>query len=306
MTSTTGTDEHPEVAEISALTEGVLSPTRTADLRDHLAECELCAEVRSSLDEIRGLLGTLPGPARMPEDIAGRIEAALAAEALLDSTRPSPGGSVSRETAPGPVGPVSRETPSVPRETDGRPAGRPRAATGPGRRPAAPGTARAGRGRRWPRVLLGGACAAAVLGVGSFFLQSGLGHNSDEETPDTRAGQSAPPSVTKKELAARVQHLLSTSFKNAESRGGSADNSPETMRAPGTTAPSCVQEGIGRTETALAARQESFAGEDTYLVVLPHPGNAGLIDAYVVAASCATASPSSPGKVLQAETLPRL
>ncbi|NUP39526.1 MAG: hypothetical protein HOY76_21565, partial [Streptomyces sp.] len=77
MTSSTDTDEHPEVTEISALAEGLLPPDRTADVRGHLAACELCADVQASLDEIRSLLGTLPGPVQMPADIAGRIDAAL-------------------------------------------------------------------------------------------------------------------------------------------------------------------------------------------------------------------------------------
>ena len=90
MTSTTDTDrEHPDVAEISDLTEGLLSavphrgrapaPRRVRALRRRLA----------SLEEIRGLLGTLPGPHRMPADVAGRIDAALAAEACSMPRRPS-------------------------------------------------------------------------------------------------------------------------------------------------------------------------------------------------------------------------
>ncbi|GAA3300589.1 hypothetical protein GCM10020295_41720 [Streptomyces cinereospinus] len=67
---------------------GPAPPSRTADVRRHLDECELCADVYASLEEIRGVLGTLPGPARMPADIAGRIDAALAAEALLQATAP--------------------------------------------------------------------------------------------------------------------------------------------------------------------------------------------------------------------------
>ena len=88
MTSTTDTAGHPDVAEISDLTEGLLPPSRTADVRRHLDGCALCADVYASLEEIRGLLGTLPGPPRMPADIAGRIDAALAAEALLNATAP--------------------------------------------------------------------------------------------------------------------------------------------------------------------------------------------------------------------------
>ncbi|MEV6183860.1 hypothetical protein AB0M07_43830, partial [Streptomyces sp. NPDC052015] len=72
MTSTTDTAGHPEVEEISDLTEGLLPPSRTADVRRHLDDCVLCADVYDSLEEIRGLLGTLPTPARMPDDVAGR------------------------------------------------------------------------------------------------------------------------------------------------------------------------------------------------------------------------------------------
>ena len=88
MTSTTDMAGHPDVTEISDLTEGLLPPSRTADVRRHLDECELCADVYTSLEEIRGLLGSVPGPTRMPADVAGRIDAALAAEALLDATAP--------------------------------------------------------------------------------------------------------------------------------------------------------------------------------------------------------------------------
>lgn len=65
MTTTTDSAEHPEVAEISDLTEGLLTPSRTVDVRRHLDGCALCADVYDSLEEIRGLLGTLPGPPRM-------------------------------------------------------------------------------------------------------------------------------------------------------------------------------------------------------------------------------------------------
>ncbi|MFE4020900.1 anti-sigma factor family protein, partial [Streptomyces sp. NPDC059101] len=113
MTSTTGAGEHPEVSEISDLTDGLLSPSRTADLRNHLAGCALCEDVFASLEEIRGLLGTLPGPTRMPADVAERIDAALAAEALLDSTTAEGKPLVSRETSTGPAS-VSRETTAAP------------------------------------------------------------------------------------------------------------------------------------------------------------------------------------------------
>ncbi|MCQ1576976.1 hypothetical protein NNW97_08645, partial [Streptomyces parvus] len=99
MTPTADTAQHPEVSEISDLAEGLLAPSRTAEVQQHLTECDLCAEVRDSLEEIRGLLGTMPDPEPMPEDIAARIDAALAAEARpTPSTENEPGGGVGVKT----------------------------------------------------------------------------------------------------------------------------------------------------------------------------------------------------------------
>ena len=166
MTSTTDTAGHPDVAEISDLTEGLLPPSRTADVRRHLDECELCADVHASLEEIRGLLGTLPGPPRMPADVAGRIDAALAAEALLNATAPD---AVDAPTLVEPVPSPSDDTddeprsPHVSRETSAtadRPAGRARTSTtGPGRK-----EPEAGRAPR--AVVLGAVFTAAALGFG--------------------------------------------------------------------------------------------------------------------------------------------
>ncbi|MBH1934745.1 hypothetical protein I5Q34_10715 [Streptomyces sp. AV19] len=307
MTSTTGTDGHPEVAEISALTEGILPPARTADLREHLADCVICDDVRVSLDEIRGLLGTLPGPVRMPADIAGRIDAALAAEALLDATSPQTAeAAVSRETATQSAEHVSRETADlVSRETvtADRPAGRPRAATGPGRRSPAPRVPRGPRPRRWTGMLIGTACAAAALGVGTVLLQGG---NSGGDSAAPSPGRQAPSAIAVTELKSRVQDVLKD-LKSGESRGVRAQDSTETVpfQDSGTTAPNCVQQAIGRPESALVTRQERFTGTDTYLVVFAHSGDDTLVDVYVVAADCAASSPGIPGKVLVNQTITR-
>ncbi|MEU1779501.1 MULTISPECIES: hypothetical protein [Streptomyces] len=316
MTSRTGTDGHPEVAEISALTEGVLSPARTTDIREHLADCALCEDVRSSLDEIRGLLGTLPGPTRMPVDVAERIDAALAAEALLSATAPetsadvSPESGVSRETGtakPAMASPaladaaVSRETGAADRPAD-RPAGRPHATTGPKRRDPASGPG-IRRVRRWPRTLLGTACAAAVIGVGSFLLQSGGSGDTHADGPRTEG--ISPSDRATGDLTARVQALLK-SAKGPEVQGMTPRTAPEkTLSDSGVTAPACVREGIKRPEQALATHQETFGGEDAYLIVLPHPGDAALVDAYLVSAACGSATSPAPGKVLIDQTLPR-
>ncbi|MEU2788624.1 hypothetical protein [Streptomyces sp. NPDC007100] len=303
MTSTTDTDEHPEVSEISALTDGLLSPSRTADLRDHLACCELCEDVHASLEEIRGLLGTLPGPTRMPTDVAERIDAALAAEALLDSTAPDHDLSVSRETPTDIVTSVSRETEVTPTaNTSGpvtRPTGHPRAASGPGRR--TPGARP--RTRRWPKAVLGAAAAAAVLSVGALVIQTtgtDTGHGNAQKphiAASEKKGAGATSTLTAATLESRVRDLLtSAGAKKTPEVGTRSSDSP--LRGATDTVPSCVQQGTGRTEAPLASVRSSYEGQDAYLLVLPHPTDPSRVTAYVIAASCVSASPPAPGKVL--------
>ncbi|MFD3869062.1 hypothetical protein [Streptomyces sp. NPDC058623] len=355
MSPTTGTIRHPEVSEISDLTEGLLSPSRGAEVRHHLGECSLCADVLASLQEIRGLLGTLPGPPRMPAAIAGRIDAALAAEALLDST-----GTRTASTAPAPVSDrapadadVSRETPSdhtpsageqgagaptagvstgVSRETSpegsdrtsGRrtsshPSGHPSGSTGPGRR----------RARRRIAVLAGLAGAAAcVLAV---FLVEGLtGSTSHDSATAVRGDSSAAAErtpgtgYTAQGLQDSVRRLLAAGDTGTTGKTGDAVESPpaatnktmglENVPAPAPSdrpgaaeanpAPPCVQQSTGRADAPLATDRGTYEGTDVYLVVLPHPGDPALVDAYVVPAACAD-STKAPGTPLLTRTYPR-
>ncbi|TKA11476.1 anti-sigma factor [Actinacidiphila oryziradicis] len=291
MTPTTGTDEHPEVAEISALTEGILPPDRSADVRGHLDGCGPCADVRTSLDEIRGLLGTLPGPPRMPADIAGRIDAAIAAEALLDSTSSDPARpasappAVSRETAAEAApGSVSRETAPSP----GRPGGHAPATTGPGRaRPR----------RRWGKRLLVTASVAAALGLGGVLVSSlSTGNNATSGASKSIAG--AGTKAATDDLEARVHSLLAGATLTPEL---SPDlGAKETGRTSGSV-PSCVLLATKRADAPLATGRDTYKGKSSYLVVLSHPGDATQVDAFVVDASCT----NSPGTVLQHVTYPR-
>lgn len=196
--------------------------------------------------------------------------------------------------------------PRVSRETnDRRPTSRLRAATGPGRQAPSPQRTRPGRSRHWPRPLLGAACAIAALGAGVFFLHPGSsgGH---QNSPQAVQESQQPDVLASGDLKTRVHELLKTPFKATESRGKKSENSSETtMRDFGATAPACVQQGIGRSEQALAAQPDSYKGAAAYLVVLPHPADSSFVDAYVVASACVSAAPPAPGEVLLKRTLPR-
>ncbi|MEV4936653.1 zf-HC2 domain-containing protein [Streptomyces zaomyceticus] len=329
MTSTAGranTTQHPDVSEISDLTEGLLSPTRSAAVRRHLDGCPLCADVRSSLEEIRGLLGTLPGPPRMPAEIAGRIDAALAAEALLNATTPTEDAPVSRETSRTPVEPapshasrpaVERRAagrPTVERPGTDRPAGRP-AATGPG---TGPGRSRNPRRRRIALLsTLGAAFGAVVLGTSLYLSQAGNltagGDAADTKKADTVAGAALSP-FSGAPVEDRVQALLAEGGGTTTPQG----IGPESMSSEARTTapqrnrdgavPGCVLAGTGRTDPVLGQEKGEYQGVPAYLLVLTDPADSTRVQAYVLDASCAdrtNGSESPAAELLFSETYPR-
>jgi anti-sigma factor RsiW len=304
------TGEHPEVAELSDLTEGLLSVSRSEEVRAHLTECPLCTDVHASLAELRGALGSLPSPPRMPDDVAGRIEAALAAEALLDTERRSPEPvptPVSRETAPDEPVDVSRET-----RRAHRPSPHP---ASPGRRTPGGSPGRGRRVARQRRALLTAAGAVGALVLGGALLQGITGGTSAGS--DAGAAADGQGDVRSKEdavaaggLEQRVRELLSRSASGAEGGPDLKAETKEPSNAPlaggPAVVPSCVRAGIDRPEQPLAAEPgQSYAGRPSYLVVMPHPGNPQRVDAYVVDSSCTTDSGTEPAEILVERTIPR-
>ncbi|MFD4945183.1 hypothetical protein ACFVYE_43170 [Streptomyces sp. NPDC058239] len=307
MTSTSDTAEHPDVSEISDLTEGLLPPSHAADVRGHVNGCELCGDVHTSLMEIRELLGTVPAPQHMPDDVAGRIDTALAAEAL-NTTAPNDAAHVSRETKLS----VAQKPDAEPGLPD-RPAGHPRATTGPGRRPAR---------RRRRAAVLGAALGAAVVGV-SVFIMQGVQPSQEEsalKAADRGSSSAARGAATFSEstLEGRVQTLLlsadtkpsgsdgvgSEKAPSVEAQSTPTSDSPATessrapLRAPVISVPSCVEQGIGRKTAALAVEEGTYEGSDAFLVVLPHPSDATRVQAYVVDAACVREKHAAKGKLL--------
>jgi hypothetical protein len=295
VTSTTDIAGHPDVAEISDLTEGLLPPSRTADVRRHLDECELCADVYTSLEEIRGLLGSVPGPTRMPADVAGRIDAALAAEALLNATAPD------AADAPAPVG-VSRsmddtgDSARVSRETSAtadRPTGHSRASTtGPGRK-------QRKRGGRRRVAILGTVFTVAALGFGSVLLSS----LNDGKPPASEAqGRATADTFSDAKLQDQVTGLLKSQGSDNGSHaphslgveGGT--NQPKVFKEP--TVPDCIRNGIGRTDPALATKEGTYNGTDVLLVVMSDASASTRVTAYIVDASCVSHASSAKAKVL--------
>lgn len=305
MTSGADTTQHPDVSEISDLTEGLLSGSRAAEVRSHTASCDLCGEVLASLEEIRSLLGDLPAPEPMPDDIAARIDAALAAEALSHRSDTAAAGDVSRETEP-----IAVKLPGRP----DRPSGHARAGTGPGRRP--------GGKRRRTTVLATALGAAALVGMSVFLLQNAPVSESQGDASAMQQDTAAPGKHSLIFSEATLQGQVDVLLKPQSDVGGSEDpgakehspsaaskSSPQSapsdamksespLRAPAVAVPACVEEGIGRNSAALAIERGTYKGTDAFLVLLPHPSEPGSVQAYVVDAACIGAEPPVKGKLL--------
>ncbi|MFH9012885.1 anti-sigma factor family protein [Streptomyces sp. NPDC017943] len=310
MTSTTDRTGHPDVAEISDLAEGLLPPSRGSAVRRHLDACELCADVYASLEEIRGLLGTLPGPPRMPDDVAHRIDAALAAEALLNTKNTEGRESTEEPLDSSGARPEDESVARVSRETStpaGRPAGHPRASTtGPGRK----GRTRSGRRRI---AVLGTVFTVAALGLGSVLLAS-LGD--DQPSHDTAGERATAPADTFSEgkLQQQVAGLLAEE-KSEKTEGGGNSRTPfgaatapdgnrtKVFQEP--VVPGCVRDGIGRDDAALAVEDGRYQGKKALLVLLPAASDPTRVTAYIVDATCVDHRASSTsGKILLERTYP--
>ncbi|MFJ4949598.1 anti-sigma factor family protein [Streptomyces sp. NPDC088760] len=299
MTSTTDTAGHPDVAEISDLTEGLLPPDHGTDVRRHLDACEACADVYAQLEEIRDLLGSVPAPERMPDAVSARIDAALAAEAPLTAGDEDTTGRVSRETS------TSADHPAdLPAD---RPAGRPRAATGPGRKDK--------RGRRRGRLVLGAVLTAAVLGAGSLVLTS-LGDNGDHTTAhgtptasaETFSGDSVQHQVktlliTKKGLQRGSERPRLNSDGGSDTPGST--EGPNTLIQTTVPVPDCVRQALRQSADVLGAKTGTYAGKAAYLVVVADTQDSKRVTAYVVDAACVHQQTASTGTVLLKQSVSR-
>ncbi|MEU6231995.1 hypothetical protein [Kitasatospora sp. NPDC047058] len=318
---------HPSVDELADLAEGLVEPAAAAGaLRAHLAGCAECRGTAEALAEVQALLGAVEPPA-MPEDVAARLDAALAAAAAEPPATPAEGPGAPQEAA----GPADRSTvPAGP----SRPAPAPSPApTGPPGRPtaaAAPAGPGRSRTRRRRFALLAGA-AAVLLGAG--LGGSLLFSPADQRASDTAAVSAGTPAAglmpggapksakaetgggpasspgmggtayREDQLAAQVQQLLART-------GATPDGPAEPSRPSGTASaapPADGQQGITGEHGAtacpapadgplLATDTGSYGGAPVEVRVYAVPGQPGQLDVYLRSPGC--------GPVLLQRTVP--
>ncbi|HEY1699238.1 MAG TPA: hypothetical protein VGG75_05910 [Trebonia sp.] len=81
-----GHTRHPGTGDLADFRAGVATGARGEEIAAHVAQCSACAAITTDLDALTALLGSVPIPA-LPEDIEGRIMAAIAAEAARTDTQ---------------------------------------------------------------------------------------------------------------------------------------------------------------------------------------------------------------------------
>ncbi|WP_051816451.1 hypothetical protein [Kitasatospora sp. NRRL B-11411] len=285
--------EHPDLDALADLAEELLPPARAAALHAHLADCPSCAEDFAALSGLPELLADLPAPA-LPQDVADRLSAALAAESAARTERhPRPGPADPARPAPA--------TPTAPHRSGAppsAPAGSPSGATGPGR-PA--------RRRRGARLLLTTAAVAVValaVGLGGSLLDRGSdGKDSSTSAaapadatgrpsvggspaPATAPHQVAPgggtgeggPDFTAGRLPAQVRQLLEG--KSPHQLGAASPDGPA-------AAPACALAAAGHPdEQPTATGPGRYQGRPVLALVFRPPGGSGPLDVYLATPDC--------------------
>ncbi|MGP3967857.1 anti-sigma factor family protein [Streptomyces sp. 6N223] len=170
------------------------------------------------------------------------------------------------------------------------------------------------RPRRWPRMALAAAAALVALGLGGTLIQTAdLGASpesaggGDAATDESLQGELGAAESADDPLAGEVRRLLAgDGATTLDSQSDEEPTEQETERDLTTVPlPPCVWNAIGRTEEPLAASEERFGGRDAYVVVLAHPRDSDQVDAYAVAADCATRTPATAGEILAQGDYPR-
>jgi hypothetical protein len=154
-------DDHLSLDELAELAEGLLTQEREDAARAHLAGCSQCQDHAAAIEAVRVRLGELP-PVSMPEDVAARLERALADEPALEPSTPD---AEATDTAPGTDWSGSSAT-IIPNVTDLR-------------------THRS----RWGRPTMAASAVAAALVLGGVAIVLGV-HGSGSSSGSESAGAS--------------------------------------------------------------------------------------------------------------------
>ncbi|SEK71942.1 hypothetical protein [Streptacidiphilus jiangxiensis] len=308
MSDSTLHPAHPEIELLAEHAEELLPPEQSAELAAHLDSCPECAETYAALAELTSLLGDEPTPGPMPDDVAARIDAALAAERENPTGSDAGGDAEAEEPAGGGQGDADRP-PASRRPAGDRPAdNRPRT--------------RSRRSARVRRVLVTLALFAAVGGIGIAVsrggdLDSGASNSSaigGASVPlvSPNAASASAYDFTQANLSSEIQRLArdDARFKSATAQGAAtpsgSPSGPGEHAAPNTgaqtvtgeasaspsgpvqpTAPSCVLAATKRTDQPAVQGIGRYLGVEVFALLYPDATDPEhRWDVYLVQDSC--------------------
>ncbi|MFD0329660.1 zf-HC2 domain-containing protein [Streptacidiphilus monticola] len=185
---------HPDTDTLADYAEELLAPDAAAVLEAHVSSCPDCTATLAALAELSDLLADQPVP-WMPEDVARRIDDALAQEAAQEAVQ--------------------------------QPAEETEAASEPPLRPL-PSARQAPRPHRTRRIItrsLVGLAAAAVIGLTGQALVHSSGSSESSGSASVRSGAAATARVfTRSSLAAEANSLLAS-----HTSSGSTSTHPQAL-----------------------------------------------------------------------------
>ncbi len=271
---------HPDLDTLAELQEGLLARDEQRRVRRHVATCAACSDALGTLEATQALLAALP-PVTVPDDVAARLDAALAE---VRTSEPAPvlgaatvvpaparrrwwrsSGLASGAAAAAVVLFVTAVVANAALRAPHR-----HPATSPGATPAPTPSAAAtfaatSSGRNYTAatlaadvpVLLGASAAAAPSAPNR---TTDTGGQTSGSGPSLSARAPAPPAVPAPEALMRPQRLVD-----------------------------CVAALTGRPAgavTPLAADLGSFQGKPAAVIVLPTANRPALVDVWVVGRGC--------------------
>jgi hypothetical protein len=273
-------ERHPDAAALAEYRAGLAGGLRGRRLAAHVASCARCASVSDQLATVSSTLASAPTPP-LPDAVARRITAALAAEAALRAE----------------ATPAAQATPAAASEAAASEAVPAEAAAGP-RPPRPPRRARGGRWLR-PAVLVSAAAACVVL-FGGLYLLNVVRFSTGSSSSAASGSESSPLSGA---AAAPIPAAGHAKEPFASRAAGSAENAvfavtasgiryePATLAAqvraevaaksaahpspsPGSTAPpttlaACVLQLTGHHVRPSLVDRATYAGKPAYVIAVP-------------------------------------
>lgn len=284
---TAGRSSHPDVESLDSYADG---SRHDLSVDRHVRDCSDCAEAVAALRQVRSDLARL-STLTMPDDVASRIRAALAADAADADRSPRPrlaSPLTPSDRSPSDRAAAGRRSDDTTRARPVRPAGGPHPS--PRRRrfgPAGWRPRRVGSPREW---LVAAGCLVAVVVVG--VTVGGRGTDTTAANVSSGAGESVPLAATDERGASGYARDDARTAEGGDA-AAAPGQPPATLASPRPTAPPLAPLAATPTTTVSTSNDvladSDFAGHASEILsqsaATPEVTVDGAIDTYTLAAA---------------------